>query len=64
MIESALEFIPLANNSYWSINFTYAQLAGSSAVYDSYSMAILDTGTTLTYLSYNAYWSFAIQFEN
>ena len=60
MVDSPLIYLPLADDYFWSLDFDYVQLAGSPEVYDFYSKAILDTGTTLTYLSPTAYWTFAL----
>jgi len=64
MVDSTLIYLPLADDSFWGLDFTFVKLAGSTEVYDAYSMAILDTGTTLTYLSPTVYWSLALKFES
>lgn len=64
IIETSLNYIPVVQDGFWSVYFEYVQLEGSSQIYESFSTATLDTGTTLTYLSYNAFLDLAYDFES
>lgn len=65
-IESELTWVPLGDESFWSIEFTHVQLEGYNKVpnSNSYAEAILDTGTSLAYFTSGVYSKLKTNFED